>query len=88
MALRNAPTKFDAAVAIDDRLGLKEKFSTALAFAGSDDPFAGLAVADAGRAAGKGRFAQEVPAVVAQALLRRAGVGVAHPPDAVARAVD
>ena len=51
LALRNAPTTFDAAVAIDGRLGLKEKFSTALAFAGSSDPFASLAVADAGRAA-------------------------------------
>ena len=61
MALRNAPTPFDAAVAIDERLGLKEKFSTALAFAGSDDPFAGLAVADAGRAAGKVDLRRKFP---------------------------
>ena len=61
LALRNAPTKHDAAVAIDDRLGLKEKFSTALAFAGSDDPFATLAVADAGRAAGKVDLRRKFP---------------------------
>ena len=61
MALRNAPTAHDAAVAIDDRLGLKEKFSTALAFAGSEDAFAGLAVADAGRAAGKVDLRRKFP---------------------------
>ena len=61
MALRNAPTKHDAAVAIDERLGLKEKFSTALAFAGSDDAFANLAVADAGRTAGKVDLRKKFP---------------------------
>ena len=61
LALRNAPTPFDAAVAIDERLGLKEKFSTALAFAGSSDPFASLAVADAGRSAAKVDLRKKFP---------------------------
>ena len=50
-SLRNAPTHHDAAVAIDDRLGLKEKFSTALAIACDPDPFAQLAIVDASHTA-------------------------------------
>ncbi len=41
------PTARQAAVAIDDRLGLKEKFSTALYVRASTDPFAAAAVRDA-----------------------------------------
>jgi hypothetical protein len=41
------PTPRQAAVAIDDRLGLKEKFSTALYVRSSTDPFAAAAVRDA-----------------------------------------
>jgi hypothetical protein len=37
----------EAAVRLDQRLGLKERFSSALALAGSEDPFAGAAVAEA-----------------------------------------
>jgi hypothetical protein len=41
------PSAKQAAVAIDERLGLKEKFSTALYVRSSDDPFAAAAVRDA-----------------------------------------
>jgi hypothetical protein len=46
-AIIRRPSKQDAAVAIDERLGLKEKFSTALYIRKSDDPFAAAAVRDA-----------------------------------------
>ena len=51
LAWRRKPTAMSAAVAIDGRLGLKEKFSTALQFRGSGDPFAAAAVNDAEQAA-------------------------------------
>ncbi len=41
------PTSHEAAVAIDERLGLKEKFSTALFIRHNNDPFAIAAVRDA-----------------------------------------
>jgi hypothetical protein len=47
-AFRRRPTREQAAVAIDERLGLKEKFSTALyARSNTNDPFAAAAVRDA-----------------------------------------
>jgi hypothetical protein len=46
-ALRRRPTPQVAAVAIDERLGLKEKFSTALYVRKSSDPFEAAAVRDA-----------------------------------------
>ncbi len=46
-AIMRRPSKYDAAVAIDERLGLKEKFSTALYIRSNDDPFAAAAVRDA-----------------------------------------
>ncbi|HEX8339452.1 MAG TPA: hypothetical protein VF624_00955 [Tepidisphaeraceae bacterium] len=45
------PAAMPAAVAIDDRLGLKEKFSTALHARGATDPFNRAAVLDAEQAA-------------------------------------
>jgi hypothetical protein len=45
------PTPQQAAVAIDERLALKEKFSTALYVRPSKDPFAAAAVKDAERTA-------------------------------------
>ncbi len=45
-ALRR-PRKMDVACALDDRLRLRERVSTALALADSDDPFARAAVAEA-----------------------------------------
>lgn len=61
LALRAAPSPLGAAVAIDDRLGLKEKFSTALVIAGDADPFAQLAVADALRASGRVDLRRKFP---------------------------
>ena len=46
-AVMRKPTRQLAAVAIDERLGLKEKFSTALYVRRSSDPFAAAAVKDA-----------------------------------------
>nr|MBA3273967.1 hypothetical protein [Chthoniobacterales bacterium] len=46
-AIWRRPSARDAAVAIDDRLGLKEKFSTALFVRTMKDPFANAAVRDA-----------------------------------------
>src|SRR4051812_27531918 len=45
------PTAHQAAVAIDERLALQEKFSTALYVRPSSDPFAAAAVRDAERTA-------------------------------------
>ena len=45
------PTAHEAAIAIDERLGLKEKFSTALFARNAQDPFAIAAVRDAERTA-------------------------------------
>ena len=50
-AIVRRPTSHQAAVAIDERLGLKEKFSTALYVRPSSDPFATAAVRDAEDAA-------------------------------------
>jgi len=41
------PNRLEVAVLVDDRLKLRERFSTAVALADSDDPFARAAVADA-----------------------------------------
>src|SRR5215218_704484 len=50
-ALVKRPTRHEAAVAIDERLALKEKFSTALFVRPLKDPFAQAAVKDAERTA-------------------------------------
>ncbi|HSZ56023.1 MAG TPA: hypothetical protein VK797_10200 [Tepidisphaeraceae bacterium] len=64
-ALIRRPTAQEAAVAIDERLALKEKFSTALYVRPSQDPFAMAAVKDAERTADNvslhKRFPVEVP---------------------------
>ena len=51
VALRRRPGVLDAATAIDDRLGLNEKFSTALHARTQTDPFSRAAVLDAEKAA-------------------------------------
>jgi hypothetical protein len=61
IALRHRPTAHEAAVAIDERLALKEKFSTALFARGRTDPFARAAVADAERAAAVALLANRFP---------------------------
>jgi hypothetical protein len=50
-AMRNRPSKIQAAAAIDQKLSLDEKISTALYVRPSDDPFAMAAVKDAEAAA-------------------------------------
>lgn len=50
-SLIHKPTAHDAAVAIDEKLGLKEKFSTALFVRNSNDAFATAAVRDAEKTA-------------------------------------
>jgi hypothetical protein len=61
MALLDRPTAHAAAVAIDERLELKEKFSTALYARGHSDPFARAAVADAERAADSANLSRRFP---------------------------
>ncbi|MEM6561696.1 MAG: hypothetical protein AAF656_08850, partial [Planctomycetota bacterium] len=46
-AFINRPAEHEAAVAIDEKLGLKSKFASALSFRDTDDPFARAAVVDA-----------------------------------------
>jgi hypothetical protein len=64
-ALIRRPSAHEAAVAIDERLALKEKFSTALYVRPSQDPFAMAAVKDAERTADNvslhKRFPLEIP---------------------------
>src|SRR5436309_8087532 len=47
MTFMRSPTREAAAVALDERLDLKEKFSTALSVRTIDDPFAQAVVRDA-----------------------------------------
>ena len=55
------PTPQQAAVAIDDKLALKEKFSTALYVRPSKDPFAAAAVKDAERTAESVTLSKKFP---------------------------
>jgi hypothetical protein len=61
MALLNKPSREAAAVAIDEKLGLKEKFSTALVSRASSDPFAQAVVRDAEYTADKVRLQGQFP---------------------------
>jgi len=49
--LRRVPGRMETALLVDDRLALRERFSSALALAGSDDPFAVAARQETYRAA-------------------------------------
>ena len=73
VALRRRPDALTAATAIDDRLGLAEKFSTALHARGQTDDFSRAAVMDAERAAAtsdvRGHFKLHWPKPVMPALL-------------------
>ena len=77
MTVINRPSRQGAAVAIDEKLSLKEKFSTALCVRQSRDPFAQAVVLDAEKTAEKvhlqGQFPVRFPrmgyATVAVALL-------------------
>ena len=81
VALRRRPNELATATAIDDRLGLAEKFSTALHARGQADDFSRAAVLDAERVAGssdvRGHFKLTWPKPVMPALLLAAiGAGV------------
>ena len=60
LSLLRTPRRMQVAVLVDEQLAFRERFSTALALADSDDPFARAAAAEAHRAAERrnvrGRF--------------------------------
>src|SRR5438105_2674957 len=60
-AFLHRPTRHQAAVAIDEKLSLKEKFSTALYIRPSTDPFAAAAVKDAEHTAEKVSLYKQFP---------------------------
>jgi hypothetical protein len=60
-AFLRRPSKHQAAVAIDEQLGLKEKFSTALYVRSSEDPFAAATVRDAEAAASGANLHRQFP---------------------------
>jgi hypothetical protein len=70
------PTRQRAAIAIDEKLGLKEKFSTALYVRPSTDPFAAAAVRDAEVTAEKVHLQDKFPVHFPRAALFTAGVGL------------
>lgn len=59
--LGRRPSRLMVATAIDEHLGLKERFSTAVALGDSDDPFAQAACAQAHAAAREVRLAGQFP---------------------------
>lgn len=72
LAVRRCPTRHATATRMDEVLGLKERFSTALLARDSDDPFAHAAVHDAEQVAGQvsihKRFPYQFPRMGAWAL--------------------
>lgn len=60
-AIVRRPTSTHAAIAIDQKLSLKEKFSTALSLRSSQDPFAQLVIRDAERAAASVSMHKQFP---------------------------
>jgi hypothetical protein len=75
-AVWRRPTRQHAAVAIDERLGLKEKFSTALYVRPSTDPFAAAAVRDAEVTAERVHLQDKFPVRFPMTSLFAAGVGL------------
>ena len=75
-AFLKRPTRHQAAVAIDERLGLKEKFSTALYIRPSTDPFAAAAVRDAERTADNVSLHNQFPLTFPKPAMFTVGVAV------------
>ncbi len=73
-AIVRRPNSHQAAVAIDERLGLKEKFSTALYVRSSNDPFAAAAVRDAEQTATSVNLHNQFPLIPPNRLVMRLGV--------------
>lgn len=76
-AIIRRPTLRQAAVEIDSRLALKEKFSTALYVRGSKDPFAAAAVRDAEKTADQVSLHKRFPVQYPRAGLGTLGMVVA-----------
>lgn len=76
-AIARRPSAKEAAVAIDQRLNLHEKFSTALYIRPSQDPFAMAAVRDAERTADSVDLHNRFPVRVPRAFAGTAAVAVA-----------
>jgi hypothetical protein len=75
-AFLRRPTRHQAAVAIDEKLSLKEKFSTALYIRPSTDPFAAAAVRDAERTADNVSLHNQFPLKFPRPALFTIGVAV------------
>src|SRR5687768_6920023 len=75
-ALVKRPTRHDAAVAIDEKLALKEKFSTALFARQLNDPFADAAVKDAERTADNVSLHKRFPLEFPIQSLGTMGIGI------------
>jgi len=75
-ALMRRPTAHEAAVAIDEKLALKEKFSTALYARPLNDPFAQAAVKDAELTADNVSLHKRFPLVFPRQSLGTAGIGI------------
>ncbi len=79
-ALARRPDLPTAAAAIDERLGLKDKFGTALAFRNTREPFAKLAVKDAEVTADAvslaGQFRPQVPQMMGYAAATLVAAGL------------
>ena len=76
MAMIHRPSPAAAAVAIDDKLQLKEKFSTALHARGLADPFAQAVVRDAEQTAGRVHLAGQFPVSVPRTGYWAIGVAI------------
>ncbi len=68
------PSRMDVALLLDERLGVKERFSTTLAFAGSDDPFAAAARREACEKVAEADVARAVPVRLSRRWAPAAGV--------------
>ena len=79
LTLINRPSRTAAAVALDERLGLKEKFSTALTLrkTKSSDPFVDAVIRDAEHTAGKVNVGNAFPLEFPSAGLWAIGLAVA-----------
>lgn len=77
MTILNRPSSKQAAVAIDERLGLKEKFSTALFIRADADPFSAAAVRDAEQTAQNVNLQRRFPLVWPRAGIATAIVAIA-----------
>jgi hypothetical protein len=74
--LLKIPTPMQASVLLDERLGLKERFSTTLALAQSDDPFAQAARAESLEAINRAKLRGHFPIRLTRSWFYSAGVWI------------